>query len=70
MTAKQKATTKKRAGRRPSIKDRARAIVADLRHYDVDTRNAVARSLEKDSAEELAEIHRLVSEFEKRKDPT
>lgn len=58
MTTK-KATTKKTGGRRPTIKDRARAIVEDVRGYDVDTRMAVQASLDRNDAADLAETVRM-----------
>lgn len=58
MTTK-KATTKKKATRRPSIKERARAIIADAQGYDEETREAVRHSLEKGDAEDLAETVRM-----------
>lgn len=56
MTTK-KANTKKAATRRPSIKERAQAIIADVQGYDVDTRNAVARAL-RDNSDDLTELVR------------
>lgn len=58
MTARKKVTTKKSAERGTSVKERARRIVADAQGYDVDTRDAVAYSLETDDAETLAETVR------------
>lgn len=58
MTTK-KATTKKAAKRRPSVRERARRIVADEKGYDEDTRNAVKHSLERGDVEDLAETVRM-----------
>ncbi|HEX3560331.1 MAG TPA: hypothetical protein VHU19_14080 [Pyrinomonadaceae bacterium] len=56
MTAK-KATTKKRPARRPSVKERARQIIADAKGYDEETREAVGRALE-EGHDDLAEVVR------------
>jgi hypothetical protein len=50
-----KAITSRAAKRRPTMKDRARAIIADAEGYDEDTRMAVQASLDRDDAEDLAE---------------
>jgi KaiC/GvpD/RAD55 family RecA-like ATPase len=56
MTTK-KATTKRRAARRPSVKERARQIIADAGRYDEETREAVRNALE-EGHDDLAEIVR------------
>jgi len=59
MTARKKITTSRTAKRRPTIKDRARAIIADPEGYDMDTRMAVQASLDRNDAGDLAETVNL-----------
>jgi hypothetical protein len=50
MTQK-KATTKKATARRPSVRSRARAIIADVKGYDEDTRKSIRRMLDTNAAD-------------------
>lgn len=67
MTTK-KATTKKKATRRPSVKERARRIVADVKGYDSDTRKSIRHMLDKDDKDladfvERAEVGETVCDL-------
>jgi hypothetical protein len=44
-------TTKKSSSKRPGVKDRARAIVADARRYDSDTRKSIKHMLDSDAGD-------------------
>lgn len=57
MTARKKASTKKAAARRPPVKERARAIVADAGRYDEETRHTISNLLSEGS-KDLAEFVR------------
>jgi hypothetical protein len=64
MTAKKKATTKKAATRRPSVKERARKIVADAGEYDYDTRKTIEAALG-DEHLNAGDLARMVAAAEK-----
>lgn len=52
-----KGTAARSTSRRPTVKDRARAIVADAEGYDAETRNSIKNSLDGDGSD-LAELVR------------
>jgi hypothetical protein len=56
-TAKGRSVSKGKAARRPTVKERARAIVADVKGYSDETRHAIKNALDENSSD-LAELVR------------